>query len=138
MLIASAARIELLAAPRARARLRCRGGLHQLIVELNTIFFAFGHDYLLADYATSEILFHVAIGHVAQQRCGWRNRWMVGLLFSLLIIVIVAAILYAIVQALPLAQPFKNIALILGLLIILVWVLSVVGIWGPGWRVHID
>jgi hypothetical protein len=50
---------------------------------------------------------------------------MVGLLISLLILIIVFGLLYYIVTLLPLPQPFKNIAVILVLLIFVIILLSI-------------
>ncbi len=53
---------------------------------------------------------------------------MISLLISLLVMVIVLGVVYYIITLLPLPQPWKNIAIILFLLIALLLFLSYVGV----------
>lgn len=55
---------------------------------------------------------------------------MISFLVTLLVIVIIGGILYWIITLLPFPQPFKNIALVICLLILLLWVLSMFGVFG--------
>jgi len=57
------------------------------------------------------------------------------MLIQLLIIVIVLGLLYWLVTLLPLPAPFKNIALVIVILIAIVWLLSVAGMLPRGLRV---
>ena len=57
-----------------------------------------------------------------------------NLLVALLFAVIVCGVLYAVAQLLPLPQPFKNVALIVTLLICLLIMLSAFGFLGPAWH----
>lgn len=57
-------------------------------------------------------------------------------LVSLLIIVIVAGLVYWIVSLMPLPQPFKQIAMVLCALILLLWVLGLFFGWAPSLRVR--
>ena len=55
------------------------------------------------------------------------------MLLSLLVAVIIIGLLFYVLSLLPLAQPWKNIATILLVLIVIVWLLSYVGFpWGGG------
>ena len=49
------------------------------------------------------------------------------MLISLLVIVIVIGLLLYLVRLLPLDEPFKNIAMVLIILIAIVWLLSIAG-----------
>jgi hypothetical protein len=49
------------------------------------------------------------------------------MLVSLLIAVIVIGLIYYIITLLPLPQPFKNVAIIILLLICVIWLLGYVG-----------
>lgn len=45
-------------------------------------------------------------------------------LFTLLVAVVVAGLIYWIFELLPFPQPFKNIALVIVLLILILWILT--------------
>lgn len=55
---------------------------------------------------------------------------MISILVSLLIMILVGGVIYYIITLLPLPQPFKNIAVIIVLVILLLWFLSLVGVFG--------
>lgn len=62
---------------------------------------------------------------------------MVSILVTLLIILIVGSVLYWVVSMIPLPQPFKNIAMVIVALILLVWMLNALGVVGATpWRVR--
>jgi hypothetical protein len=57
------------------------------------------------------------------------------MLIQLLVIVIVIGLLCYLVTLLPIAQPFKNIATIIVVLIAILWLLSLTGfLGGPYWH----
>lgn len=61
---------------------------------------------------------------------------MISLLINLIILVIIAGLIYWIVTLLPIPQPFKNVAIVLVLLIFLVVLLSwLTGYAGPPFRI---
>ncbi len=53
-------------------------------------------------------------------------------LLGLLVIIIVIGLIVWLVQQLPLAQPFKNIALVLVVVVCIIWLLSASGLGGLG------
>jgi hypothetical protein len=58
-------------------------------------------------------------------------------LVGLLIFIIIVGLLYWAVSLLPLPQPFKNIALVIVILICIVFLLNALGIVGTGPIVHL-
>ena len=62
---------------------------------------------------------------------------MLSILVTLLVIVVVCGLLYYCVTLLPLTPQFKNIAMILVLLIAIVWILSSLGIFGAPHLIHV-
>lgn len=53
------------------------------------------------------------------------------MLIDLLVAVIVMGLIYYIVTILPLPQPFKNVAIIIVLIICVIWLLSFTSFGGP-------
>lgn len=49
-------------------------------------------------------------------------------LLGLLVVIIVIGLIIWLVQLLPIAQPFKNIALVIAVLICIIWLLSATGL----------
>lgn len=62
---------------------------------------------------------------------------MLSLLVTLLVVLCVGGVMYWIVQMLPLPAPIKQVALVVVAIILLVWLLQVVGLFGHPWRVPI-
>jgi hypothetical protein len=58
------------------------------------------------------------------------------MLLELLIAVIVMGLLYWLVTLLPIPQPFKNIAIVIIVLICILWLLSFTGLLSPYWPRH--
>ncbi len=61
---------------------------------------------------------------------------MIETLVSLLIVLIVAGLIWYIISLIPLPPPFKVIAQVVCGLILLLWLLNILGLFGVGWRVH--
>lgn len=54
------------------------------------------------------------------------------MLITLLIGVIVAGLIYYLLSLLPIPQPFKNVVMVIFILICIIWLLGFTGIWGGG------
>jgi hypothetical protein len=55
------------------------------------------------------------------------------MLITLLIAVIVAGLIYWLLTMLPIPQPFKNVVMIIFIVICIIWLLGVSGIAGSHW-----
>jgi hypothetical protein len=58
------------------------------------------------------------------------------MLIELLVAVIVMGLLYWLVTLLPIPQPFKNIAIVIIVVICIIWLLSFTGLLGGYWPRH--
>lgn len=56
-------------------------------------------------------------------------------LVGLLVVVIIAGLLFWLVQTLPIPQPWKNIALVIVVLIVIFWLLGAIGVLPQGIRI---
>ena len=55
------------------------------------------------------------------------------MLISLLVAVIVAGLIYYLLTLLPIPQPFKNIVMVLFIIIVIIWLLGFVGAFPGNW-----
>jgi hypothetical protein len=62
---------------------------------------------------------------------------MISILLTLLVAVLVIGIAYWVITLVPLPPPFKQVALVICALILLIWVLNIVGVVGPAWRIQV-
>ena len=56
------------------------------------------------------------------------------MLISLLIAVIIIGLLFYVLSLLPIAQPWKNIATVILVVIVIIWLLGYIGAPGPAWN----
>lgn len=58
------------------------------------------------------------------------------MLIDLLILVIIVGLLFYVLSVLPIPQPWLNIAKVILVLIVILWLLGMVGYLGPAWPHH--
>lgn len=61
---------------------------------------------------------------------------MIEILVTVLVVCLIVGVIYWIVTLLPIPTPFKQIAMAVCALILLIWLLNVIGVFGSPWIIH--